>query len=194
MDPCALEAELCCAGDRLARATSETEPRKKRRRNTSTPVPCGNVRDLALRVRVRLIVLAEQVLAIIVAVGSTHDAVNVLPRGQFGILGEPRQVGRALVIEFDQDHGAVYAVVVDARGIRAADPAEPSALDLALDLVHPDAGVAVVHVAHVQVDEIQKLPLLRLRKIGGSSARVVEHHVVLERFGKVVVSRFRELA
>src|SRR5438034_10698111 len=94
--------ELCCAGHRLARAMSETEPRKR-------------IRDPALGVHVRLVVLAEQVLAIIVAVWSAHDAVNVLPRGHFGIFGEARKIGGALVSEFDQDHGAVYAVVVDAR-------------------------------------------------------------------------------
>ena len=35
-------------------------------------------------------------LPIIVAVRSTHDAVNVLARGQLGVLGESRQVRGAL--------------------------------------------------------------------------------------------------
>ena len=64
---------------------------------------------------VRLVVLAEQVLAVVVAVGRAHDAVNVLARRHVAVLGESREIGGSLVIEFDQDHRAVDAVVEDAR-------------------------------------------------------------------------------
>ena len=56
-----------------------------------------------------------------------------------------------------------------------------------LHLVHLDPGVAVVHVADVQIDQIQKLLALRLQEIRGARPCVVEHHVVLERLGQVVV-------
>ena len=65
-------------------------------------------------VGVGLVVLAEEVFAVVVAVGGADHAVNVLARGQVGIFSESREVGGALVIEFDQDHGAVDAVVIDA--------------------------------------------------------------------------------
>ena len=84
----------------------------------------------------RLVVLAEQVLAVVVAVWSAHYAVNVLARRQVGVLGEAREIRGTLVIEFDQDHGAVDAVVVDARRIRATDPGEAGAVDLPLQ-PHP---------------------------------------------------------
>ena len=87
------------------------------------------------------------------------------------------------MIEFDQDHGAVDAVVVDARRIRAADPGEPGAVDLPLNLVHLHAGVAVIHVANVEVHEIQKLLALLRRKVRGARARVIDHDIVLEGFG-----------
>ena len=65
--------------------------------------------------RVGLVVLAEQVLSIIVAVWSSDHAVNVLARRHGGVLGESRKVSRALMIEFDHDHWAVNAIVIDAR-------------------------------------------------------------------------------
>ncbi len=47
-----------------------------------------------------------------------------------------------------------------------------------LHFIHLDARVAVVHVADVQLDQIQKLLAPRLREIRGTRAGVIEHHVV----------------
>ena len=58
------------------------------------------------------------------------------------------------------------------------------------NLIHLDAGVTVIHVADVQVHEIQQLPTLLRRKVRDARARVVDHDVVLERFGQVVVLGF----
>ena len=53
---------------------------------------------LALRVFVRLVVLAQQVLAVVVSVRRAHHAVNVLAGPQARVFGEPCQVCGALVI------------------------------------------------------------------------------------------------
>jgi hypothetical protein len=45
--------------------------------------------------------LTEQVLSVIVAIWSPHNAVDVLPIGQLGVLREAREVRGTLVIEFD---------------------------------------------------------------------------------------------
>ena len=63
-------------------------------------------------VLVLLVVLAQQVLAVVVAVGRAHDGVDVVRVP--GTRGPAQRDGR-LVIELDQDDRAMDAVVEDAR-------------------------------------------------------------------------------
>src|SRR5580658_822082 len=100
-------------------------------------------------VRVGLVVLAQQIFAVVVAVGRADDAVNVLMRGLVRIGGEAREVRGELVVELDKDYRAVDAVVEDAIGRAAADPGEIGVVKVARDLVHFHAGVAVVDIADV---------------------------------------------
>jgi len=67
-------------------------------------VPVGRV------VLVRLVVLAQQVLPVIVAVRGAHDGVHVLA-GRYGAVA--RQRNGSLVVELDQDDRTVHAVVED---------------------------------------------------------------------------------
>ena len=60
---------------------------------------------------------------------------------------KPAHAGGALVVELDQQHGAVYTVVENAVGLVAANPSEVRLVKMAFDIGHLDAGVAVVHVA-----------------------------------------------
>jgi len=102
----------------------------------------------------REVVLAQQVLAVIVTVGGTHHAVDMLLRGLLGILRKLRQVRRPLMIKFDENHRTLYAVVKDAVLLRPADPRKPGIVDVAIHFVHFDAGVAIIHVADVQIDKV----------------------------------------
>ena len=65
---------------------------------------------LAGPVRMLQVVLAQQVLAVVVAVRCAHHRVNVLVVRRVGILRVLLQVGRHLMIELDQDARAVHAV------------------------------------------------------------------------------------
>src|ERR1044072_3272259 len=69
-------------------------------------------------------VLAQEILAVIVAVGRAYDAVDALARRRIPGLGQADKTPRALMIEFEQDHGPVNEVVVNALGAGAADPGE----------------------------------------------------------------------
>ena len=69
------------------------------------------------------IVLAQQILTVVVAVGRAHDYMNVLPIGLPRIGRKLSQVSRLLVIELDEQHRAVDAVVVDALVVRSANQA-----------------------------------------------------------------------
>ena len=97
------------------------------------------------------------------------------------------QANRHLVVEFDQDHRAVDAVVED-RALRVADPREVRALEMAAHFVHSHAGVTLAHVGHEEPDEIDELPPLCLVEGGRSNAGVVEDLVVFEGFADVVVA------
>src|SRR5260370_34271576 len=140
---------------------------------------CGRARTLATRrvsegtvrpvkpnlarVRVQQIVLPQKILAVIVPVRRSNYDVNVLPVGLRRIGGEPRQGSRHLMIELDQDHRAVNAIVVNARPLRSADPGEPGVVEMPLHLLRLHPRVPVVHVADVQIDEAQKLLALLCR-------------------------------
>ena len=80
-------------------------------------VSCRQQSFRTLRVRVHLVMLAQQVFAIVVAIRRADDAMNVLAGRSVRILGESREVGGALMIELDENDGAMDAVVVDARRI-----------------------------------------------------------------------------
>ena len=53
------------------------------------------------------IVLTQQVLAVVVAVGRAHDRVNMVSRGLIVVEGDA-----PLMVELDQDYGALDLVVV----------------------------------------------------------------------------------
>jgi len=72
------------------------------------------------------IMLPQQILAVVVAVGRADDGVDVLAGGLVGVGGGAAQVGRALVVELDEQDRAVDAIVKDAVVIRATDPGEVS--------------------------------------------------------------------
>ena len=82
--------------------------------------------------------LPQQILAVIVAVRRPDDGVDVLlVRARRG--GEVAEVGRVLMVELDQDHRAVDAVIEDAAGIGFADPREVGAIDVPAHFFHPRA-------------------------------------------------------
>ena len=97
------------------------------------------------------------------------------------------------MIELDQDDGAVDAVVEHAVRCRVADPREPRVVQMALDFRHLHLRVALIHVADVQLDQVDQLPTLRRRQFGDADASIVQHEVVLKRFGQVVVAGFGEV-
>ena len=102
----------------------------------------------------REVVLPQQVLAVVIAIRRAHYAMDVLLRRLRGVGGKLAQVGGPLMVEFDQDHWAVHAVVERAIRLRSTDPSEPSVVEMAVHFVHLHAGVTFVHVANVEVNQI----------------------------------------
>src|SRR6516162_10088875 len=101
-------------------------------------------------VRLGQIVLAEQVFTVVVAVRRADHRMNVLAVGLIAVFSELGQVGRPLMVEFDQYHRAVDAVVKDAIRRGSSNPCEPGFCKMAFYFFHSHAGVARVHVADIQ--------------------------------------------
>ena len=76
-------------------------------------------------------VLPQQVLAVVIAVGSPHHGVDMISRG-FVVVQEDT----ILVIELDKNHRAVHPVVEDAVLISAAHPRKVSLVEMLPYLVH----------------------------------------------------------
>src|SRR5262245_66232559 len=86
--------------------------------------------------RALLIVLPEQVRAVVVPVRSPDDRVDVLPIDRPGIGGEAPQPHRQLMIEFDQYHRALDSVIKNAFRLDTADPREAGAFYMPPDFAH----------------------------------------------------------
>src|SRR5215472_7890147 len=113
-------------------------------------------------VRMSQIVLAEQVFPVVIAVWSADNRMNVLAVGLIAVFSELGQVGRPLMVEFYQYHRAVDAVVKDAIRRGSSNPCEPGIGEMAFYFFHFHAGVARVHVANVQVNQVYELLALRI--------------------------------
>ena len=98
--------------------------------------------------------LAQKILPVVVTVGRAHHAVDVLACGLIAILSHGREVRGPLVVELNQNHRAVDAIVIDARLIRAAHPGEPGVVEVPLHFVHSHARMAFVHVADIQLHQV----------------------------------------
>ena len=75
--------------------------------------------------RVLLVMLAEQILAIVVAVRGPHHGVDVLTVRGFGIRCKVAEADGLLMIEFNQNHRAMDAIVEDTVRFNAPYPGEP---------------------------------------------------------------------
>jgi len=93
-----------------------------------------------------LVVLTQEVLAVVVSIRSAHDAVDVLASGR------PRQISEGnwqLVIELDEDNGALHPVIKNTLRIRSADPGEPSVVEMTSHFLHLHLRVSIVHISNV---------------------------------------------
>src|SRR5215472_11196853 len=107
--------------------------------------------------RIGLIVLAQQVFSVIVAVRRSNDGVNVLAIRLIAVSGKLSEVCRPLMVELDQYHRAVDAIVEDAVWRCSADPGEPCLSKMAPHFIHSYSRMASVHIAYIQVHQVNKL-------------------------------------
>ncbi len=108
-------------------------------------------------VRVLLVVLSQQVLAIVVPVRSPHDAVDVLARGFPPLYA--RHVDRTLVVEFDEDDRALDPIVVGAVRPHLSDLGKMRFVEMLAHLIRLHPGMTVPQIPDMPGDEVQQLSL-----------------------------------
>ena len=64
------------------------------------------------------------------------------------------------MIEFDEHHEALDAVIEDARRLCAAYPGEMRVVEVSQDLCHFDRRMPIVHVPDIFIDQCKQLHLL----------------------------------
>ena len=72
-----------------------------------------------MRVVVVGVVLAQQILAVVVAIGGAHDGMDMVARGGVVVVHDA-----GLVVELDKDHRAQDAIIERAGVVEPADPGE----------------------------------------------------------------------
>ena len=129
-----------------------------------------------LLVVVTRVMHAQQVHAVVAAVGRAHNGVNV----EFGrqLVGEEHA---GVMIELDHHHRALNPVVESVVLAGAADPAKMRGVEMALDFFDARGARAFGQRLNVGVDKIEQLFALRLREAGYRRAFVRHDAIVLKR-------------
>ena len=124
--------------------------------------PGGLFQTLAVRrgrvhVVVLFVMLTQQVLAVVVAVWRSHQGMDVVARRLIVVDRDA-----ALVVELDQDHRAVDAVIERAGRIAVSHPGEPGLVQMRRHFVEADIGMAGAGASDIDVDQIAQQGLLVL--------------------------------
>ena len=97
-----------------------------------------------------LVMLAQQISAVIVAVGRAHDNVNMIFVMIF-VLGKSLT---GLMIELDQQHRAMDPIIENAFFFHAADPGKISVFEVRMGFGQFDPRVTGPQFADVNLDEL----------------------------------------
>src|SRR5262245_63423820 len=100
--------------------------------------------------------LPQEVFTVIVAVGRSYNDVDMIFVG-FGMFSEG---DAALMVEFDDDHRTLHAVIKCAVVIHAAHPAEMSILQMTLHLRHFNLRMSVANPTHMVFDQVEQKVVL----------------------------------
>ena len=132
--------------------------------------------------------LPQQILAIVVPIWRANHTMNVLARRFIRIGREFPEPYRRLMIELDQDYRTLHSVVEDAIRFGAADPCEPGVVHMAVDFVHFNLCMAIVHVAHIKLHQFAQ-PMTGARcQLLRPHTGIVENDIVFEGSSVKVIS------
>lgn len=130
--------------------------------------------------------LSEQILAVVIAVWGADDSVDMLARRSLGA----GQGDGPLVVEFNQHHGALDAVIKNAVLFRAAHPTKVRCIEMFFYIGHFHLGMAIGEIPDVHFNEPMQLRFLFGGQLATANANVIEYLIVAKRFTDVVGRTF----
>ena len=93
---------------------------------------------IAVRVVVPFVVLSQEVDTVVAAIGRPDQGVDVMARWDLVVENDPR-----MMVELDQNDGAVYPIVERAIVAGRSHPRKPGLVEMLLHVLHLYAGMAV---------------------------------------------------
>jgi hypothetical protein len=106
----------------------------------------------------QFVMLAQKIFAVIVAIGGAHDYMDVILVGLF-VLAER---DTPLVVELNDDHRTLDAIIENAVVIHAAHPAKVGITQMALHFLHPHLGMIRASPADMQLNQTKQKIVLRI--------------------------------
>src|SRR5678815_3791574 len=94
------------------------------------------------------VMLAKQIFAVVVAIGGAHDYMDVILAGLF--VSAERDT--PLVVELNDDHWTLDAIIENAVVIHAAHPAKVCIPQMPLNFLHPHLGMIRASPADMQLN------------------------------------------
>ena len=137
--------------------------------------------------RMHQIVLAQQIFPVVVPIGRSYDGVDMIANGD-ARAGRPDS-NRELVVELDEDHRAMDAVIIDALTGCSTDPSEMGLIQMPAHLVHLYPRMPLVHVVDIQGNQSSEPILLGLGERGSIDAGILQHQIVLKCLADIEVTR-----
>jgi hypothetical protein len=107
-----------------------------------------------------LVVLAQEILAVVVAIGSADDHVNVIPVRLLVL----RERLTPLVVELNDDDGAMDTVLEHAVFFYAAHPGKVGLLEMSLHLFHFYSSMTWSDAADMNLNQAEQKVTLRAGK------------------------------
>ena len=132
------------------------------------------------------VMLPQQILAVVIAVGGADDSVDMLACRSLGT----GQGNGALVVKFNQHHGTLDTVIKNAVLFRAAHPAEVRGIEMFFHIGHFHFGVSIGEIPDVHFNEPMQLRFLFDGQLAAANADVIEHLIVAKRFTDIISRAF----
>ena len=104
------------------------------------------------------VMLAQKILAVIVAIGGAHDYMDVILVGLF-VLAERNA---PLVVELNDDHRTLDTIIENAVVIHAAHPAKVGIPQVPLHFLQPYLGMIRPRPSDMQLNQTKQQIVLRI--------------------------------
>src|SRR5262249_12343789 len=132
-----------------------------------------------MRVIMLRIVLSQEILAVIIAIGRAHHGVDVVARGRIVVVDDAR-----LVVKLDEDHRVEHPIVEGTSVVERANPSETRLAQVTFRFGIADLGVVGAYTAGIGAQQrFETLPAF-WRQLFIANSGGIYPPVIIEGAGK----------